>query len=181
VFLIHGGRIFDSLQWTTQQPLNKYRWTGSVVDIRRRQRLSITSRGQYWYIAVLHLRNRFHTAATTTRVNVLKHNFAISSQTNRNLLKEVAVWARRPRKVFKMSDRHRAARMALDDVTFCSHRHCCVCQWKFKVFARQRQTLTDVSQTRGYNCQMIFGWSRPVPVWFVMIWAYSAVLRSIGI
>ena len=34
-------------------------------------------------------------------------------QTNRNLLKEVALRARRPRKVFKMSDRHRAARMAL--------------------------------------------------------------------
>ena len=82
-----------------------------MLDIRRQPRLSITFRRQNRHIVVLHLHDQLHTAATTARVNGENHNCAISSQTVRNRL-EVVLRARRPQRVFKLSDKHYAARLA---------------------------------------------------------------------
>jgi len=98
---------------TIQQLVDKYPRTGSVVDILLRLRLRITLEDKT---------DTFLTAATSARVNVWKYKCAISSQTVWKCLKEVALRARRQRRVFNLSDRHRAARLALDDVTCGSHR-----------------------------------------------------------
>jgi len=109
VQLIQVARRFHRHHSTIQQLIDKYRRTGSVMNIRRRPRRRVTSRKQDRRIVVFHLRNRFHTAAATARVNVGNHNRAISSQIVRNRLKEVELRARRPRKVFKLLVRHRLA------------------------------------------------------------------------
>jgi len=110
--LIQVARRFHRHHSTIQQLIDKYRRTGSVVDIRRSPRRRVTSRRQDRHIVVSHIRNRFHTAAATARVNVGNHNRVISSQTVRNRLREVKLRARRQRKVFKLSTRHRTARLA---------------------------------------------------------------------
>jgi len=76
VLLIHVAGKNHRLHFSIQHPFDKYRRTGSLVDIRRQPWLSITCGRQDRHIVVLHLQDKFHTAATTANANVGNHNWA---------------------------------------------------------------------------------------------------------
>ena len=104
------ARIFGVHRNTISALWRRFGFTGSVRDSQRAGRPRVTSRRQDNYIRVVHLRNRFQTAALTARsIPGLR---PISGRTVRNRLLEHNIRPRRPVIRPILRPHHRNARLA---------------------------------------------------------------------
>ena len=105
------ARQFGVAQCTINRLYTRFRATGSVSDRPRSGRPRITTARQDRAIRLLHLRDRFKTAAETASHTLGTHGRPISAQTARNRLRAERIIARRPYVGPPLTPRRRQVRL----------------------------------------------------------------------
>lgn len=106
------ARRFNVSRMTIVRLIQRVRDTGTFKDRPRSGRPRVTSVRQDNYIRQRHLRNRFLTAVSTSRVVVGNRGRPISRHTVRNRLRERGISCRRPYRGLVLNRRHHHERFA---------------------------------------------------------------------
>ena len=102
------SRVFNVSLSTISRLRNRYQQQGTSRDRPRSGRPRVTTRGQYRYIRLRHLRDRTTTASfTASNIPGLRR---ISAQTVRNRLREAGLRSRRPVHSVILTAQHRLRR-----------------------------------------------------------------------
>jgi len=92
---------------------SKYKRTGSVANLPRRPRGRVTTRRQYRFMVLSHLRQRKRTSVEKAITTFGTHGRPISSNTVRSRQRSVGIRARRPYRGYHRRARVRWARTHL--------------------------------------------------------------------
>lgn len=105
------ARRFNVSRSTIVRLCRRVRVTGSFQDTHRTGRPRVTSGRQDVYIRQRHLRDRFLTAESTSRLVIGNHGRQISRFTVSNRLRERGIYCRRPFRGLVLTRRHRQLRL----------------------------------------------------------------------
>ena len=105
------ARRFNVSRSTILRLIRRVRDTGTFADRPRSGRPRVTSVRQDNYVRQRHLRDRFVTAESTSRVVEVNHGRPVSRHTVRNRLREWGIRCRRTYRRLVLTRRHRQQRV----------------------------------------------------------------------